>query len=385
MFQSTSNSADTVSALEMMDSNTEHHDHELDDRQNNVTYPTTIDGYNIEEMVGRGTHSTIWSAHCGTKNRNVAIKKINMDNLKVDDIQNLFQNEVNMLSISRHPNIVTYRTSFTDGVHLYVVTDLLDGGSMSDIMSRKFTSGIHDERLVATILKNILKALCYMHKTSHVHRDVKLSNVFVDSSGKFQLGDFALSIPLFEDGHRIKSSFELASNSFCWMAPEVFSQNAGYDYKADIWSFGITALELAYGTAPLSDLLPMQIMYHVMNESPPKLVDQEDFCWSSSFHDLITKVLQSNPDKRPNAAELMEHKFFKKAMSDTDAVEMLLKNTRLPAHIAGNANPTDYKGFEDEDGDTSKIACDTADEWSWEEDKDRIPYLLSPIVNTSNI
>jgi len=230
----------------------------------------------------------------------------------VDDIQHLFTNEVNMLSISRHRNVVTYRTSFTDNIYLYVITDLLDGGSMRDVLSRKFPEGVKDERLIATILRNVLRALHYIHKTSHIHRDIKLSKVLVDSSGRFQLGGFSLSLPLYEDGHRVKNSFELASSSFCWMAPEVFSQNSGYDYKADIWSLGITALELAYGHAPLSNLLPMQVMYHVMNDQPPQLVDADNFCWSESFHDLVSKMLTHNPHKRYSAEQLLDHKFFKR-------------------------------------------------------------------------
>jgi len=117
----------------------------------------------------------------------------------------------------------------------------------------------------------------------------------------------------------------------CWMAPEVMEQTNGYDYKADIWSFGITAMELAYGTAPYAKFQPMKVLLLTLQEEPPTCDIYKDTThkFSKHFYSLISKCLRKDPLKRPNATKLLSHKFFKKAKDASYIAQQIFK--KLPA------------------------------------------------------
>eukprot|EP01094_Clydonella_sp_ATCC50884_P006446 TRINITY_DN1561_c0_g1_i2.p1 TRINITY_DN1561_c0_g1~~TRINITY_DN1561_c0_g1_i2.p1 ORF type:complete len:435 (-),score=124.92 TRINITY_DN1561_c0_g1_i2:191-1495(-) len=232
------------------------------------------------------------------------------------------QREIVQMRLCSHPNVVKSHCSFVNGPYLWLVMDFHAGGSVLDIMKYSRPEGLADEALIATILKDALQGIVYLHSTGQIHRDVKAGNLLVSRDGRVLIADFGVSALLMESGAKRKSMSFVGTP--CWMAPEVMEQVIGYDFKADIWSFGITAVELANGTAPLASYPPMKVLLMTLQNPPPSL----EGAYSKALKDLVEQCLQKDPSKRPTAAKLLEHKFFKAAKKHEYVVKELM--TKLP-------------------------------------------------------
>jgi len=201
-------------------------------------FPTDPNEYKLYEEIGDGVSATVYRALCVPLDILVAIKVLDLEKCN-NDLDGI-RREVQTMSLIDHPNLLRAYCSFTNGHQLWVVMPYMAAGSALHIMKTSFPEGF-DEPVIATLLREVLKALVYLHSQGHIHRDVKAGNILIDTNGAVKLGDFGVSACMFDTGNR-----QRARNTFvgtpCWMAPEVMQQLHGYDYKADIWSFGITAL-----------------------------------------------------------------------------------------------------------------------------------------------
>ena len=193
------------------------------------------------------------------------------------------------MNMCDHKNVIKYYVSFLVNATVWIVMPIFEGGSLKDILStEQFKYGIKDENEIAYILREVLDGLIYFHEKGQIHRDIKCSNIFVDKNGQIKIGDFGVSASLV--GGKKRGTFV---GSPCWMAPEVISR-IGHDFKADIWSLGITAIELSQGFAPYHEQTAMKIIISILHNPAPKLPKG----YSDSFNHFVEKCLQKDNRKR---------------------------------------------------------------------------------------
>mmetsp|Transcript_13457 Transcript_13457/g.18810 ORF Transcript_13457/g.18810 Transcript_13457/m.18810 type:complete len:536 (-) Transcript_13457:556-2163(-) len=266
---------------------------------------------------------------------NVAVKIIEAQHANWDDIR---LELVTMRSMN-HENVVRVHSAFVNELEndqeLWIVMPFLAVGSCASVL-RDLTpdvnkddvvpKGIKDEKTLATILHKVLKALAYFHKDGRIHRDVKAGNILLSADGEVKLADFGVSANTIKHGSRenLRKTFV---GTPCWMAPEVMEQRNGYNTKADIWSFGITAMELAYGYAPYAKEAAMKVLVLTLKDPPPTCQVYPDYnkpALPKSFHKMISKCLKKDPADRPEASKLIRHSFFKNVQDQKYLVQHLI-------------------------------------------------------------
>ncbi|KAL6006990.1 hypothetical protein ACLOJK_032486 [Asimina triloba] len=266
-------------------------------------YPVSSTEYKLHEEVGEGVSATVYRALCVPLNETVAIKVLDLEKCN-NDLDGI-RREVQTMSLIDHPNVLRAHCSFTTDRSLWVVMPYMDGGSCLHIMKSAYPEGF-EEPVIATLLREVLKALVYLHGQGHIHRDVKAEvfeagNILIDGYGTVKLGDFGVSACMFDTGDR---------------------------QRADIWSFGITALELAHGHTPFSKYPPMKVLLMTLQNAPPGLDYERDKRFSKSFKEMVAACLVKDPKKRPTSEKLLKHHFFKHARSNEYLARTILSGLR---------------------------------------------------------
>lgn len=245
----------------------------------------------------------------------VAIKVLHLESVR-DELDNI-QKEISLLSRLDSVYVVQYRGSFLNGTDLNVVMEFMSGGSLRDLM--KACPLKEDE--VSAVLREVLSGLVFLHLANVVHRDIKAANILMNGSGKVKIADFGVAREL----NAQKRRFSVVGSPY-WMAPEVITAKEGglYNEKADIWSLGITAIELAKGLPPRASEKPMKVLVSIPTSPPPKLEGP----FSATFKDFVSQCIKVNPAERPSAKDLLNHPFITQSVEANTIVNILERHKK---------------------------------------------------------
>ncbi|CAD8162029.1 unnamed protein product [Paramecium octaurelia] len=253
--------------------------------------------FELLELIGEGAYATVYKGRHKEDGQIVAIKIIPM----VDEVDNLVQ-EIKILKDCQHPNIVSFLGSYYKESNLWLIMEYCEAGSvlgLIEVMERGLT-----QEEISAIMYSTLLGIEYLHSNKKIHRDIKAGNILLDHKGQVKLADFGVAAQLTyscaDKGTFIGTPF--------WMSPEVISKSR-YNQLTDIWSLGVTAIELAEGAPPYSHIHPVRAMFAIKNNPPIGLTKPE--LWSKEFNQFVKACLKVEVNERPTAQQLLQYTFIK--------------------------------------------------------------------------
>jgi len=266
-------------------------------------------------FLGEGSYGSVYKGRHRSSGNIFAVKIIPA----TGDLNSL-KREIMILKESRSPYIVSYYGSYLRDSKLWLIMEYCGAGSAADLL--KIRKQTFNEIQIASILYAALKGLEYLHESKKVHRDIKAGNILLDSAGNAKLGDFGVSA----ESLGTETGFYSVIGTPFWMSPEVISKSK-YNKKTDIWSLGITAIEMAEGEPPYSHIHPYRAMFKIQKDPPQGLTEPEK--WSHEFNHFVQRCLTVDPKSRPNAKELLLDPFIRNNKGESIVRELVAESMEL--------------------------------------------------------
>jgi len=275
----------------------------------------------LEEEIASGSFGSVYKGRHYQTGKHYAVKIITPEE---DEDLNDFLVEIAVLKKCSHENIVGFYGAWLKGEELFIAMDLCEGGAITDIFSVSQDPLTEDQ--IAVITRDSLRGLIYLHDKGIIHRDIKGANILMTSTGLIKLVDFGVSAELKNPNDRRNT---LIGTPY-WMAPEVIANKTGhqpYGVNCDLWSLGITLLELADQNPPLHEIHPMKALMMIPMKDPPTFVQPEK--WSKEFRDFVQLCLTKSPEKRKSAKDLLKHPFVSNCKGYEVLVDLIQKKKKI--------------------------------------------------------
>jgi serine/threonine protein kinase len=282
--------------------------------------------YEYQEKLGEGAFGTVWKAREKATDAIYAVKQVIIEQ---DDIDDILREIEHMTALESSDYIVNYKRGYISPKYdmLWIVMEYCGPGSISDLMT--ITKKTLTEVQIAVILRDVLKGLNHLHEKQRIHRDIKAGNILLNDKCVAKVADFGVS----GQSKDFTKHHTVIGTPF-WMAPEVIQEE--YDKEADIWSLGITAIEMAEGKPPYYNIHPMRAIFMIPTRPPPKLSNPE--AWSPEFISFVAACLQKKPQDRPTALKLLKHPFIlrERTVKSKAVVEILIKESDEISRTVGS-------------------------------------------------